>query len=93
MTEWKQFLEEHLKKNPEFKKRWDAGAPLRAVTQQLLAMRILRGLSQNDIARRAKITQAHISRIESGLSDPRLSTLIKMAQAMEFSIIFKPKEG
>ena len=32
------------------------------------------GLSQADVARLAKVSQAHIAKIEAGKVDPRLST-------------------
>ena len=40
------------------------------------------GLSQRELALRVGMTQAHISRIESGLVDPRLSTVVEIAKAV-----------
>ena len=40
------------------------------------------GLSQRELALRVGMTQAHISRIESGLVDPRLSTVVEIARAV-----------
>ena len=43
------------------------------------------GLTQNDLARRAGVSQPLIARIESGDVDPRLSTLKKIFDAFEES--------
>ena len=40
------------------------------------------GLSQRELAFRVGMTQAHISRIEGGLVDPRLSTVVEIAKAV-----------
>jgi transcriptional regulator with XRE-family HTH domain len=44
------------------------------------------GLSQEELGARAGIQMADISRYESGSRDPRLSTLARLAEALELSI-------
>ncbi len=50
--------------------------------------RLRRGLdlSQEALARRADVSAKHLSEIERGHSDPRLSTVIKLAYALEMSL-------
>ena len=49
---------------------------------ELQRARASAGLSQRELALRVGMTQAHISRIESGLVDPRLSTVVEIAKAV-----------
>lgn len=45
-----------------------------------------RKISQFDLALKTGLTTRTISRIESGVIDPKLSTLIKIADAMELDL-------
>jgi len=53
-------------------------------------MRIKAGLTQKEVARRAKVSQSLIARIERGSIDPRLSTLRKIVKVLEEAL---EKEG
>jgi transcriptional regulator with XRE-family HTH domain len=44
------------------------------------------GLSQEQVGARANIQMADISRYESGSRDPRISTVARLAEALELSI-------
>lgn len=44
------------------------------------------GLSQEELGARAKIQMADISRYESGSRDPRITTLARLADALDMSI-------
>jgi predicted transcriptional regulator len=46
-------------------------------------MRIEAGLSQQEVARLAGVTQAHVAKVETGKVDPRLSTVNKMISVMK----------
>jgi DNA-binding XRE family transcriptional regulator len=48
----------------------------------LSALRLQRGLSQAEMARRIGTSQSHLSRIESGQEDPRRTTLVKIAREL-----------
>lgn len=50
------------------------------------ALREQRGESQEAVARRADIATATYSRIENGLNEPSLATLVKLAAALQVSI-------
>jgi ribosome-binding protein aMBF1 (putative translation factor) len=53
------------------------------VANQLLQLRLDRGLSQAELSRRTGIAQAEISKIERGLIEPRTGTLAKLARGLD----------
>jgi len=61
------------------------------LVQLLRRIRDQREISQVDLARRLGIAASHISRIEHG-SDPRLSTFVEMARALQVEPILVPRE-
>jgi transcriptional regulator with XRE-family HTH domain len=50
---------------------------------QLMAWRRQKGLTQDALAQRANLTRPYLSRIESGLVDPALSSLRSLASALD----------
>lgn len=52
------------------------------VVERLLAAREGSGLSQREVAGRAGIGHGHLSRIETGRVDPKLSTLRRIADVL-----------
>lgn len=57
-------------------------------------VRILREslrMTQRELARRAKVSQAHLAGIESGKGDPQLSTVSRIFSALSAKTIVKPK--
>jgi DNA-binding Xre family transcriptional regulator len=54
-----------------------------AVANQLLKLRLDRGVSQIELSRRTGIAQAEISKIERGVTAPRTGTLDKLARALD----------
>jgi transcriptional regulator with XRE-family HTH domain len=55
---------------------YDLGKNLRAARKKL-------GLSQGEVSQRSGVEQGEISRIERGIRDPQVSTLKKLAAAVE----------
>ena len=53
---WRDYLDQQLQ-NPEFKAEYDALEPEFALIRQLIDLRIKRGLSQRQLAERAKMQQ------------------------------------
>ena len=53
-------------------------------------MRRARGLSQKQLSDLAGVPQAHISRIESGGVDLRLSSIVAIAHALDHEFAFVP---
>jgi transcriptional regulator with XRE-family HTH domain len=50
--------------------------------RRLHAMRVQAGISQADLALRARVCERHVRRIERGTSDPGLATIILLADAL-----------
>ena len=74
-------LEEQLK-NPEFRAEYEALEPEFALIRQLIDLRIKRGLSQRQLAKRAEMQQPTIARLEGGRT-ASLKTLRRVAEALE----------
>lgn len=55
--------------------------------------RIQAKLTQRELADRLEIPQGHISRIERGLIDPRLSTVTEMAYALGLTPMLIPRRA
>jgi transcriptional regulator with XRE-family HTH domain len=53
----------------------------------LKRLREERGVSQEQLAFEAKITSSALSRIERGLNNPRWTTLKRIAEALEVSLV------
>jgi len=71
-------------KNEEVRKEYEALEPLFAIKKELVAARIAKGLTQNEIARKIGTSKSNISRLESLNNNymPNLSTLMKYAEAL-----------
>jgi len=75
------YLKEQLK-DAEFKKIWDEGEAEYQAGAALIQARIEKKLSQRQLAKKAKTTQAVISRIERMSVSPSVGLLQKLALAM-----------
>lgn len=58
--------------------------------EQLLSARKAKGLSQRELAARAGMTQSHLSRIEKGIVDLQLSTLLNLARLLALDVVLIP---
>ena len=72
-----QHLTEALR-DPEFREAWEASEP----AYQVARLRILRGLTQAELAQRVGTQQPSIARLESGRDVPTLTFLRRVAQAL-----------
>jgi transcriptional regulator with XRE-family HTH domain len=57
----------------------------------LKAARVARGFSQRELSARSGVPQSHISKIENGGADLRMSSLIELARALEFELVLVPR--
>lgn len=78
-------LKDDLKKrlkNPEFKKAWEESETEYQLSRALIKARLLKKISQRELAKKASTTQAAISRIESMDSNPSVLLLKRLAEAL-----------
>lgn len=71
--------EEFLKASRQTRPHYD-------LVVDMINRRIELNISQKDLAKRARILPRRISRIESGDHDVKLSTIIKIAEALETEV-------
>lgn len=65
----------------------------RALTDALREARGRKGWSQRDVSDRMKLTQAQLSRIESGASDVRLATFVELARVLDLEPVLVPRSA
>lgn len=78
-------FEQHLKeslKDPEFRKEWENSEVEYQLSRTLIARRLQKKISQRELAKRAKTTQAVVSRVEAMNSNPSIGLLKRLAQAL-----------
>jgi len=73
--------------NPKFKKAWEEGEVEYMLAKQLIQKRLSKKLSQREMARKVKTTQAVISRIETMNANPSLSLLKRIAHILETNLV------
>ncbi len=89
---WKEH-KKRLLEDPEFKKEYDILEPEYKLASSLIRLRLAKGLTQEQLAGLLNTKQESIARLESGNSLPSLSTVRKVAQALdaELEINLRPK--
>lgn len=60
--------------------------------QFLRAAREAKGLSQRELSARSRVPQAHISKIENGAVDLRLSSLVALARVLDLELTLVPRK-
>ena len=84
-TTFKQFKTKALK-NPVVKAEYEALEPEFEVVKTIINQRIKRGWSQTQLAKAVGSRQPVIARLERGEGNPSLSTLQKIAKALDLSL-------
>ncbi len=79
------YLKEQLKK-PSFRKVWEESEVEYLLAKQLIEKRLKMKISQRELAKRAKTTQAIISRIETMNANPSLGTLHRIASVLNVKL-------
>ena len=82
MSSYRQYRDETLKNDPELKSEYDALAPEYDLIQALIDARQSQNITQKELSERTGITQADISRIETGTRNPSLSMLKRLAAGL-----------
>lgn len=52
-----------------------------------------KGLSQRELAKRSGVPQSHISKIEAGAVDLRVSSLSALARALDLELVLVPRKA
>lgn len=60
------------------------------IIQKLVLIRKEKGWTQTELAEKCGLKQAMIGRLESGKSSPTITTLIKIATVLEYTLDLKP---
>ena len=84
MKTFRKHLNEKLE-DKQFKQLYDEEREMLELSLQVLNIRKNLGLSQDELARKAHITQQQLSRIESGMNYT-LSTLLKVCQVLRVKL-------
>ena len=73
---------EQLQHDPDYLAAEEELRPVLDLADAVIALRLARGWSQAELAERAGTKQANISRLESGLANPSVKFLQKLASAL-----------
>lgn len=63
------------------------------ILQSLREARVRKGFSQRELSVRSGVPQSHISKIESGGVDLRISSLIALARVLDLELFVAPKKS
>ncbi|RLC05177.1 MAG: XRE family transcriptional regulator [Deltaproteobacteria bacterium] len=64
---------------------------MNTLLKQLKTARQEKGLKQSEFGKKLGLPQSHISRIERGKTDPRLSTVADMARIADHELMLVPR--
>ncbi len=82
MKPLRRYVDEQIKKNPEFAKELEEADAEVRLAIELARVREQRGLTQRQLAARAGMKQPQIARLEQGGYLPNLSTLLRLLQVL-----------
>ena len=85
---WKEVKKELLG-DPRVAKEYRALEPEYQLARSILAQRLAKGLSQRQLAARARTKQPVISRLESGTAKPSLRLLERVAGALDADVVVR----
>jgi len=90
--DWKEHKKQ-LMRDPEFREQYEALEPEYKLAAAVIRLRVARGLTQAQLADLLNTRQESIARLESGSSLPSLSTVRKVADALDadLEINLRPK--
>ena len=81
-------VDEHLKeklKDPYFRELYELEEQKLGIVKRIIAYRIRHNLSQHDLAKKARVTQQHISKIENG-DFSSISTIEKILLLIGYTV-------
>ena len=66
---------------------------IQEIAGNLRSAREARGLSQRELSARSGVPQGHISKIENGTVDLRLSSLVELARVLDLELTLVPRKA
>lgn len=87
MKTFKKHLEKELKDN-NFKKKYEEEKELLEISLKILEERNKLGLTQKELAAKAKITQQQLSKVENGINC-NMATFLKVCNALDIKLGLK----
>lgn len=76
-------------KNPAFRKAWEESEPEYLLAKRLIEKRIAKHMSQRQLARKLKTSQAVVSRIETMQGNPTLFLLKRIARILDVKLLLQ----
>ncbi|MDQ3002473.1 MAG: helix-turn-helix transcriptional regulator [Fibrobacterota bacterium] len=93
MRSFNNYLKNQLK-NPEFRQAYEDEARLTDLAVRIAKQRELQGMSQDDLAARARLTQQQVSKVEhAGAAGFNVNTLMKVCSALGLDVILQPRKS
>ena len=96
MSDFQKFLDQALKnidinpvENEEENAEYDVFEEIR---NQIINARNYSDMTQKELALKAGLTQANVSKIEKGLSHPTIDTLLKIAYGLDKRLVIRLEE-
>lgn len=62
------------------------------IIEQLKLARHQQGMKQSELGEKLGLPQSHVSKIEQGANDPRLSTVTDMARVLNQELVLIPRQ-
>ncbi len=84
MKTFRKHLNEKLK-NDQFRRLYEEERQLAELSLKILGTRESKGLSQKEVAQKAKVTQQQLSKVENGINC-NLTTFLKVCNALDLKI-------
>ena len=75
--------------DPKFKAEWEALEPEFQIALMIITARQEESITQQELAKRAGLGQASLSRIETGKVSPDIATLQKIANAVGKKLVLR----
>jgi DNA-binding XRE family transcriptional regulator len=75
---YKEYKRDALK-DPELKAAYDALEPEFRIAESMIKARVAKNLTQEQLAKKAGVTQNTIARLESGTNNPTVATISRVA--------------
>jgi ribosome-binding protein aMBF1 (putative translation factor) len=72
----------HLDADPEYRREWERTALARAVAVKVIAYRAEHDLSQTALAKRLRMSQPAVARLESSEHNPTFPMLLRISDAL-----------